>query len=136
MINAKSIREKLSASNLYAARLAMQALDDGGQIETVESEIDCESLLRTYRIRLEHLKQFDSPHARDLSKTTAEFVANLESYQGSKVHSATIQGNRAREYLLFLTQDLSVIGCIQTVSKLKLSEDEWLELWGLNPGEA
>lgn len=103
------------------------------RVETSEFPVSCEELLKTYRLRSDHLSQFPTRHAKQLHASTQELCSNLEIHKNKHCLIHTLTGSSSHHYHLVVLQNSQVLlGCLKTVSQLDVSDDEWSELWVTN----
>ena len=88
-------------------------------------------LLHTYRRRVEHLKQFSTEHAKLLQKDTAYLCDRLLHSSDSRCQMWIFSFSGGRGVTVFEGRPSEeVLGCLKTVDKRAVSEEEWKELWG------
>jgi hypothetical protein len=94
------------------------------------STVSCSSLLGIYRGRAQHLKKFNTPHANALQADTKAFCRNLEITAVEQCRMWNIEG-LGFDFLVIVEDGTNkILGCLRTVSKLKVDEPTWKELWG------
>lgn len=123
------VRKALSDSNHSQAGVAVFALcaADTELPATVGSSES--GLLASYQIRHRNLLSKAGSHAAQLAVSIEEFCNELRVYCGPLI-TVTFRGERPFEFTLFLTASGErVLGCLRTVSKLGVSQDEWERLW-------
>jgi len=126
------VLDALAVSGLLEASLAVLLLRGEGRMEVHPLTIACAGLLRTYEIRLRHIRSMSSEHAHRLAEATAEFVSNLESHRPEAGQWLTIRGNDEVHFNIFRLESGPLLGCLPVVSQLDVSIERWNELWGSN----
>ena len=123
---------RLRDSDLREAAALADLLDSGEYTLQSTGEIaPVGDLLRTYQVRAEHLASFESPHARQLAASTAEFAERLAAEaEDGPVGLMHATGDGPESFSLFITGDGRILGCMRVISKLDVSEAEWAALWG------
>lgn len=101
------------------------------------SEVPSKQLLGIYDLRERHLRnrmasgEISGPHAKRLLSDTENFVLELTNAPEETVVLWAALADDATEFAVFeAVNDKRVLGCLLTVSKTKVSENEWNVLWG------
>ena len=129
----EQLLQALSISGLAQSSAAVAALSEGWQIEVTASMGSYEELAPTYAQRLEQLRtKVPSAHAAQLAKSTEEFVKHLRvrSNESSGTWFA-ITGPAEHEFSVFCSSLGEPLGCLRTVSRLRVSAERWVELWAV-----
>jgi hypothetical protein len=89
-------------------------------------------LLRTYRIRAEHLHRFSTPHAEQLRADVLGFCAALEALPPEcPIVSCSLELGDGRSLILFERADTNgLLGILRTVDRRMVSDQEWAAVWG------
>jgi len=126
------VLDALAASGLLEASSAVLLLRGEGRAEVHQPTVTCAGLLRTYEIRLRHVRSMPSEHAHRLAEATAEFVSNLDDHRPEAGQWLTIRGNNEVHFNIFRLESGPLLGCLPVVSQLDVSTERWNELWGSN----
>lgn len=118
----------LEGSPLAQATSAATALRLGWNVEVTQGGT-CAELATTYVLRLENLRRKSSAHATQLATSTEEFVANLRERGTAAVMWFQISGTEEHEYMVACSPPGRPIGCMRTVSQLRVDKHRWAELW-------
>jgi len=87
-------------------------------------------LLRTYRRRAEHLKQFGSLHAQDVRDDVVALCDELEKTSEECVLLWMFSMPLHFDYSVFEGGRLhEILGCILGVDKRRINEKDWEALW-------
>ena len=121
--------QALEGSRLAQAEAAAFALREGWRIKAAEPSGPCAELAATYSLRLQHIRKKSSPHALQLATSTEEFVANLRQRTEATGTWFTVSGPAEHEFLVFCTASGQLIGCMRTVSQLRVTQERWNALW-------
>jgi hypothetical protein len=130
-MNRNELIQALEASPLVQAASAALALHEGWKVEAwpPTSELN-EGLAATYSVRLEHLRSKTSAHAHQLAVSTEEFVINLRKH--AEAYGIWFSVTVEAEYEFAICCEAvsgEPLGCLRTVSQLKVSAERWRELW-------
>ncbi|MEP7706635.1 hypothetical protein [Paraglaciecola sp. 25GB23A] len=124
------ILEMLQNSDLLSSAAAVSEFEEF-DIEISKDPVSCEELLYTYQQRVEHLSQFTTEHAVQLKASTDELCSNLRNHKEEQCLFHTLKGSVKHQYNLVVLKNSNILlGCLKTVSKLNVTEQEWLHLWG------
>jgi hypothetical protein len=117
----------LSQAPLACAPEACRALVSGWSLSPLR-DVDAQDLLRTYQIRLVNLQQKPGSHAAQFAQGVSELIANLASAKVAKM--TVLSGPAEHDFAIFLSESGSeVLGCLKTVSKLRVSSERLEQLW-------
>jgi hypothetical protein len=95
-----------------------------------DSQVHAKELAEIYKIKAMSAGRHQSIHANRLVKDTLSFVSELEKVPNDKVNFWHFSIDEATGYTIFEgVNSQKVLGCILTVDKRKVSEDEWEKLW-------
>jgi len=123
------ILEILNNSNLSASKEVVSEFDSL-DIEYPKRAVSCKELLSIYKRRANHLSHFKTEHAIQLKVSTEELCNNLLSREAEQCFLHTLESSSKHEIILVVSQKTNLLlGCLKTVSKLKVSENEWAQLW-------
>jgi len=101
------------------------------EIEISQDPVSCEELLYIYQQRAEHISQFTTEHATQLKASTDELCSNLSKHKEEQCLFHTLKGQLRHQYSLVVLKNSNVLlGCLKIVSKLNVTEQEWVQLWG------
>ncbi len=91
-------------------------------------------LLRTYRLRAEHLGRFSTPHAEQLRTDIVAFCAALEALPPEcPIECCSLDLNDGRSLVLFERADThGLLGILRTVDRRMVTDEEWDSLWGVD----
>ena len=124
----ENLAELLDASMLASAKEAAGAIRAGWTPGTPLEIGETLELLETYSIRLEHIRKKPGAHAAQLAISTAELVEELAKARDVKI--IQISGPAEHDFLVYLADGgARVIGCLRTISALRVTPDRWDELW-------
>lgn len=94
------------------------------------SETSVSHFLAIYRRRLGHLAKKRSRHAKALANDVAWFCSNLETAPQASVEIWVVDIDPPYQLEFFLEGHTKMaLGCMKTVSKLKVTPGEWKRLW-------
>jgi len=114
---------------LLQASAAANALRAGWKIEVHHSSMPYEQLADIYSLRAERLRRTSSAHATQLAESMDEFIANLNQFRHSSHYFFTISGPEEHEFYVFCSESNEPLGCLRTVSELRVSAERWNEIW-------
>jgi len=119
------------SAHAYVSAVCGAASRGQCEADAPSGSVDCEEVLKIYRIRAEHLARFATPHAARLRQDVVRFCERLESCKGQRFRWWTFQCPDGVTYA-FAEHATSheLLGAIRTVSKLRVSPEEWERLWG------
>lgn len=123
------LAQALEQSSLAQAHSVALALQEGWHISVAERSGSCAELAAIYSLRLQHMRKKSSAHAVQLAVSTEEFVANLREQGGASGMWFTVSGPAEHEFVVFCSASGKPLGCMRTVSQLRVSQDRWNELW-------
>jgi hypothetical protein len=110
---------------LLQASAAANALRAGWKIEVHHSSMPYEQLADIYSLRAERLRRMSSAHATQLAESMDEFIANLNRFR----HPSHYFFTEEHEFDVFCSESNEPLGCLRTVSKLRVSAERWNEIW-------
>ena len=94
------------------------------------SPVPSEQLIGTYGIKAKSAARYNSTHARRLVSDTLDFLDELKGLDGEQINFWHFCVSESSQYLLFEgVKSERILGCIFTVARTKVSEDEWERLW-------
>lgn len=128
-MTSSELAQALGGSPLAQAQSAAVALQEGWHISVAEPSGPCAELAATYSLRLRHIRGKSSAHAVQLAASTEEFVANLREQGGASGMWFTVSGPAEHEFVVFCSSSGKPLGCMRTVSQLRVSQERWSELW-------
>lgn len=125
-----AILEKLQNSDFISSQAAVSEFGEF-EIENSQDPVSCEELLYIYQQRAEHISQFTTEHAFQLKASIDELCSNLSKHRKEQCLFHTLKGKAKHQYNLVVLKNSNVLlGCIKTVSKLRVTAQEWEYLWG------
>lgn len=94
------------------------------------STTDATQLLRIYRVRRAHLAGIRAAHAQALASDVSWFCQNLEAALQARVVICSVDIGPSYSLGFFLDAETNkVLGCLKTVSKLDVTDEQWERLW-------
>jgi hypothetical protein len=119
----------LGDARLLQAKSASLALNNGWKLHSSEPIALTEDFHSTYSMRLQNLRRNHSPHAKQLTQSMEELVRNLQSTSpGTEAVWYTIEGAEEHDFIVLCSKK-DVIGCLRTVSQLRVQSNLWKALW-------
>jgi hypothetical protein len=128
----ESVLRALAVSGLREADHAARLLEEADSEVHSQDMGPSDDLLRTYRIRVDHVRSIQGAHAQRLAEATAEFVRLLERNSGQSGRWLTIKGRGELQFNIFCLESGQFLACLPVASKLDVSPERWEELWGRN----
>lgn len=90
----------------------------------------CRHFLSIYRIRAEHLRQFDTPHAQRLREDALALCEELAKTPDEVCRLWRFSLPPHSFYIVFEGAESGrILGCILGADKLLMPPDEWERLW-------
>lgn len=107
-----------------------QALVQGKcEVVAPSSPVECDELLRTYRLRASHLEQFRTSHAIELHRDFQRFCQRLAASSGRTIDWWSFRVAGLQYVFAERTDTLELLGTLKRVSQLDVSPEEWQRLW-------
>lgn len=120
----------LDRSSLVQAQAVASAIRGGWRVEGGSDRASIEELARTYALRLGHLQGIRSAHAQQLAASVEEFLAELRAHAAESVGTWFTVGSEAEhQFLVFVSASGEPLGCMRTVSQLRVPPHSWREFW-------
>lgn len=129
----------LERTNLLRSADAARGVRAGWEMVWGQSIGSRNELASIYAIRLNYLRSLEtSAHATQLADSVEEFVRNLRNELAASGRWVQVTGPDEVEYSIFCSESGEVLGCMRTMSLLRVSPERWAELWGkeFDPSEA
>ena len=95
------------------------------------SEISGQQLLDVYELRAERLSEYQGHHAEQLRNEVLAFCRELKKAPDDSVKFWNISKDKATSFNVF-SNSQKILGCVLTVDRRMVSEDDWNKLWNKN----
>jgi len=114
-------------------QLVRSGLEAGTWTVSVEaSSAPCSELLSTYRIRARGLEGLSNPHPERLRLATLTLRRQLEVHRGGRAVIRSFAGPDGQMVITFEGEETrALLGCVSSYDKRKVTEERWIEIWGL-----
>ena len=94
------------------------------------SQVPAEELSRIYKIKVKSAERHNGKHAQRLVSDTLKFIDELEKVPNDRINFWHFSIDEPSGYTVFQgVNSQKILGCILTVDKRKVSEEEWEKLW-------
>ena len=123
------LAESIKISGLNHAAEALSALASGWAASSLSPAFSISGLDRIYSIRQAHLLSLHGPHAAQLATAIGELLANIRSNPDITASWLEIHGGVEHRFLLLVSDNHQILGCLRTVSKLDVTSERWEEIW-------
>jgi hypothetical protein len=98
--------------------------------ETNASLVTCEQLLNIYRRRADHLRTYDTPHARQLREDVLALCDALAAATDNHCRLWNFSSPPNCDYAIFEGAETGrILGCVFAKDKRLTPPDEWDNLW-------
>jgi hypothetical protein len=98
--------------------------------ETNSSVVSCEQLLNIYRRRADHLRRYNTPHARDLREDVLALCNALAAATDEYCRLWNFSSPPNSDYMIFEGAETGcILGCVFARDKRLTPPDEWDSLW-------
>ena len=124
------IKQNLKISDLKNKAEVLEILEsDDAKYDIKNNSVSREILLEIYEFRSEHLSGKNSEHAAQLRDSVNELCDNLRRADAENLFFTSVKQGEVN-YTLFTDKETGcVLGCLKTISQLKVSPEKWNEIW-------